>query len=423
MKKMFFILSLCNRGTLFLYILFLLCSKTSFGQIYVDNERPRLTSSMRPLCLVEYKIGKDGYYHPENYSDPQVIMADDYQKTIKGKEHFFCYSKDAKRYYFYNENMIGYYFTTDNKKEKELISTLKKHNVKNINVKEFPSYFEEVKKQMDDYYNKKNDSIAEVKKKLREQQIQDSIASVQKKFEELDEYRKEHDWHELDLGEGVLMRCRFCDELHRNQNLYVISINSDTIYYLREEPVLVMLGKVHNAIHFNEITNELRKNKKFTEYVEIWRDSIANNNDILSNLDVAKINLIRYLQFKDEITKVAPYGYIKDWGWYLNSANGIESHFSFFNTFNKTIKYVDFYFSVFNAVGDRCALKYSKSPIGNVRGVGPVEPFESGSWSWDRATHYTSGDASEMRINKLVITYMDGTTKTILSNSIVYDGN
>ena len=66
-------------------------------------------------------------------------------------------------------------------------------------------------------------------------------------------------------------------------------------------------------------------------------------------------------------------------------------------------------------------MKYNKSYIGNVRGVGPVEQFDSGSWNWDRATHYTSSDASEMRIVKLVITYMDGTTKTIPRESIIYD--
>lgn len=59
--------------------------------------------------------------------------------------------------------------------------------------------------------------------------------------------------------------------------------------------------------------------------------------------------------------------------------------------------------------------------MGNVRGVGPVEPFDSGSWAWDRATHYTSADASEMRIVKMVITYMDGTKKTIPNSSIIYD--
>lgn len=46
---------------------------------------------------------------------------------------------------------------------------------------------------------------------------------------------------------------------------------------------------------------------------------------------------------------------------------------------------------------------------------------KSGWWNWDRATHYTSGDASEMRIVKLVIIYMDGTIKTLPNSFIIYE--
>ena len=89
--------------------------------------------------------------------------------------------------------------------------------------------------------------------------------------------------------------------------------------------------------------------------------------------------------------------------------------------YDKSIKYVDFYFSLYNAVGDKCYLKYSKSYTGSVRGVGPVESDCSGSWTWDRATHYTTADASEMRIVKIVITYMDKTVKTLIGNAIKFN--
>jgi hypothetical protein len=73
---------------------------------------------------------------------------------------------------------------------------------------------------------------------------------------------------------------------------------------------------------------------------------------------------------------------------------------------------------LYNDVGDKCFLKYNKSYTGSVRGVGPVETDRSASWNWDRATHYTSADASEMRIVKIVITYMDKTVKTLTGNAI-----
>lgn len=53
--------------------------------------------------------------------------------------------------------------------------------------------------------------------------------------------------------------------------------------------------------------------------------------------------------------------------------------------------------------------------------IGPVESFQAGSWNWDKATHYTSGDASEMKIVKVVITYMDKTTKVLTGNALIIE--
>ena len=199
-----------------------------------------------------------------------------------------------------------------------------------------------------------------------------------------------------------------------------MSLSSDTIYYIRKEPDIVKLGQVFQKIHYAEISESLKKDKKFREYVEIWKDSIALYNQV-SNLNALELNVYRYLEFKESIRKIAPYGYIESWGWNLNYADGVEPYFHFYNTSEKTIKYVDFYFSLYNDVGDRCLLKYNKSYTGSVRGVGPVETDCTGEWSWSRATHYTSADATEMRITKIVITYMDKTTRTLTGNAILYE--
>ena len=181
-----------------------------------------------------------------------------------------------------------------------------------------------------------------------------------------------------------------------------------------------MLGKSLVGIHYAEINDVLKQNKKFKEYLEIWHDSLALHNEF-TNDGAKTINLHTYIGFKSDILKEAPYGYVGNWGWNLNSADGVEPYFSFYNTSEKTIKYVDFYFTLYNAVGDKCYLRYNKSYTGNVRGVGPVEPGSSGSWEWDRATHYTSADASEMKITKIVITFMDKTVKTLVGNAIKYE--
>ena len=53
------------------------------------------------------------------------------------------------------------------------------------------------------------------------------------------------------------------------------------------------------------------------------------------------------------------------------------------------------------------------SNTGHLRCVGPIEQYDSGTWSWD-AVYYTTGDASNLYFTKFVITYMDNTKYTLI---------
>ena len=390
------------------------------GQIYEIPKRASISSSLKLYCLGIYKKGADNYFYYEPYSPERIMPSTNYVSTSKGNERYFCYSKKAKRYYLHTDNIIGYYIPSDNYVEKTLLDAMKENNVKKIDLIEASHEIDNVLRQMDDNYKKKNDSIDEQKRKQREKQIQDSIAAEQKKELEMEDYRKTHNWRDLEMSRSYNIQCDFCvDKSHNQKDYRVISISSDTIYYFLDKAEYNILGIDYVGIHYSALTSSFKSDKKFIDYINTWRDSIANNS--FSNQAAVVFNLIQYNEFKDKVCKAAPNGFIQNWGWNLNSADGIEPYFKYFNTSKKTIKYVDFYFSVFNAVGDKCYLKYDRSYVGKVRGVGPVEPFDAGSWNWDRATHYTSGDASEMRIIKLVVTYMDGTVKTIPRDAIVYD--
>lgn len=407
----------------FLILLTLTMSSLSvFGQIYEIPKRTMVHPTMNLYCYGRYKIGPDGYYQLESYDKARSMSASNYFSTSKGNERYFCYSKEDKMYFFYTDNIIGFYNPSNDFWEKNLRKALKDSKVRKINIDELPNLLSNVINEMNIIYEKKNDSIAEVKRLERNKFIQDSIANEKKRQVEQGEYRKTHDWRDLTMSRTYGLKCEFCDEYHYLKNYRVMLLNADTLYYFLEKPDITYLGINHVDIHYSTLTWDFKNDSKFKEYVNIWHDSIDNNNNF-SKQDAALFNLIQYNEFRDKVSSTAPSGFLQRWGWKLNSAQGIEPFFTFFNSSKKTIKYVDFYFSMFNAVGDRCYLKYERSYIGNVRGVGPVEPFEPGSWNWDRATHYTSGDAYEMRIVKLVITYMDRTTKTIPNSSIIYDNN
>ena len=115
-----------------------------------------------------------------------------------------------------------------------------------------------------------------------------------------------------------------------------------------------------------------------------------------------------------EIGETFKHGFINSWSWSTNFVNGINFKINYTNTNSKTIKYIDIYFIVKNPVGDICRISYNNgSNTGHLRCVGPIEQYDSGTWSWD-AVYYTTGDASNLHFTKFVITYMDNTKYTLI---------
>jgi len=386
------------------------------GQIYEREKPSHITLQHRVCFWGRFELNKEGLYQYKEYDD-NVVTSDDYNNLSDGNECFFGYDINYNRYYFYTNNLIGYYSPTQLVDTKDFKKKIIENKVPIYSYEDVPQIKSIARNILEKIYKEKNDSIIEARRAAKEKERE---KDMRRKTEELADYRKIHSWHDLCLDYVVSINCSFCNLEHFERQFFVLSLSSDTIYYLQETPTIMMLGKTHSAIHYAKISDALKEDKKFKEYLEVWHDSLALNNE-LTNDRARNINLYNYIKFKSDIVKEAPYGFVGDWGWNLNSADGVEPHFSFINTSGKTIKYIDFYFNLYNAVGDRCYLKYDKSYTGHIRGVGPVEPFYPGSWEWDRATHYTSADASEMRITKIVITYMDKSIKTLIGNAIKYE--
>ena len=408
----------------FIIIVFFLMSTLHIqevkGQIFETSERPLLNTKDGTYFIGLFKQSNDGTWNYKDYGNGCIMTSIDYFNYSRGNEHFFCYDKKNSNYYYYTDNVIGYYNITSQLSIHKIEKVLKENNVPKVSTEIIPEMLTEVANAMKELYNKKNDSIYEERRLAREQYIKDSIEVVKRRDLQKIEYRSNHKWNDLSMSKIYGLKCDFCNSTHYMKDYWVLSINADTLFYLLDKPEMSHLGITHTGIHYSTLTTDFKIDYQFKNYVDIWQDSIANNNK-LSKQTAIVVNLIQYNEFKDKIHSAAPYGFIQDYGWELNTAQGIEPFFSFFNSSKKVIKYVDLYYSIFNAVGDKCFLKFGRSYIGNIRGVGPVEPFDVGSWKWERATDYTSADASQMKIVKLVITYMDGTVKTIPNSSIIYD--
>lgn len=393
------------------------------GQEYIRTADSPFDPFHSVFLIYKYTIGEDGLYHYSEGTPNVLLTYKQYKEDLIGVEHFFCYDKKDDSFYFYTDNAIACYHPMQNDYIEGMKREMKAHKIKNVKEDEIDEMISPIQQRMDLYYRQKNDSLLAVFKIQQEQKRRDSLeAEIRNKEQEAERrstYRATHSWHDMHLKKNSFLHCKGCNEIHVEKDFYVVSLSSDTIYFLLSNKEISLLGQKYSEIHYAEMSPGLKKDAGFQDYISIWQDSLANNNR-MSNDQATRMNMLLFSDFTRKIKEIAPWGFIANWGWHLNTAYGIEPYFSYFNTTAKVIKYVDFFFNIYNPVGDKCFLRYENSYTGSVRGVGPVDSFKSSSWNWERATHYTSGDASELKIIKLVITFMDGTKKVLTGNMIKY---
>lgn len=355
------------------------------------------------IAIVLYKKGNAGYFHKTENLKQDVL----YVNSIK---RYYAYDKKNKK--LYAETQEGNFVI---ELEESYAKYYKKaDDIPSMNEEDIYDVVLSVNKKLEAHFEAEN---VKLKNSLF---VKDSLEQIEKQKVKREQYRNNNSWRELKFSVPHNVQCEICRDNHNLEQVNILSLVEDTMYYSFDNPDLEILDNKMYGIHYSILPYDAQRDINFRDHIEIWNDSIASHTK-MTNIQAIQQALDKIDSFKKAVKRKTPYGFIKDWGWKLNSVDGVEPYFAFYNTSDKTIKYVDFYFSLFNAVGDRCLLKYAKSYVGNIRGVGPVESFQAGSWNWDKATHYTSGDASEMKIVKVVITYMDKTTKVLTGNALIIE--
>ncbi len=85
-------------------------------------------------------------------------------------------------------------------------------------------------------------------------------------------------------------------------------------------------------------------------------------------------------------------------------------HFDIYNCFSKTIKYVEFTMTNYNAVGD-----VQKDDLGRssrtVKGIGPIEPEDGGRYSWDDIFWDDRDVIDKTKLTNVKFIFIDGTVK------------
>lgn len=118
-----------------------------------------------------------------------------------------------------------------------------------------------------------------------------------------------------------------------------------------------------------------------------------------------------------KVREVAPHGYITKWSWSRNSVDGISPKVEFYNASNKTIKYITFYYTFDNAVGDPCYGLTVKKLI-PFSCIGPVEEGCTDSWDADGDPVDYVANAETGKIVKCKIEYMDGTSYVLIKELV-----
>lgn len=146
-----------------------------------------------------------------------------------------------------------------------------------------------------------------------------------------------------------------------------------------------------------------KREKEIADSIEIREKFVADSIAEIQRIDKIK-NSIRLTSY-----------YLSS----ANSAGGRDVHFNYQNLSDKTIKYLSFKVSFYNAVGDPAFCEIRDRCTFTGRDTGPIKPNGYGSDGyWDCVIY--NYQAKKMELNQIEIEYMDGSTLRIGEGDLKY---
>jgi hypothetical protein len=383
------------------YLLFALL--LSF-QLVINAQNYYLSSSLSRKALVYYYEDKNGFY----YKKENILV-----EGIAPIVSFYGYNKKTHELYVETTCancivVVNEYIHKQLKKDK---------NIPQLKPEELSVLANAVNKKLAEKFEQKNKNrqkqIDDAREKAKRDSIrkaqEDSLRLVAEKNKETT-YRNNHKWYKIPAKKKYIY-CNLCEKnIECSDSIFCYSITNDTIYWNGYEDG--RMGMYISQIHAGKLPNELMKDDGFVYHRKVFNDSLTTRIP-MTMFYAADHNYKEYTNYLDKLRQKAPNGLFLNWGWNDEYSN-ITFHFEYLNTNKKTIKYIEVFFVVTNDVGD-------VRKTGSFRGTGPVEEWISANWSWEHSPYYVAGDASNMNITKVIITYTNGTKVTIPKNKLCFD--
>lgn len=388
----------------------------------------KLISILLLFSIAMYCNGQDKVaYRFDKYNSKSITAIVNFQaigmgffKKETNKTYSELYIKRIKRYYAYDKKNQGLYVeTAEGNFLIELNSKYAKYykqNVTNLKGQELDDAVAAVSKSIVDYYEAKNieaqkaldDERERVKKEKLRIEREDSIKKV-RDLEAREVYKKKHKYTDIPVKKGTLY-CDFCKKsVEIDDTITCYAANDNKMVWF--DMLQGELGLDYFHAHQGDISSTLKGYEPFKYHYEVFKDSLNAHYNAQLSEELDLLNTRYFLEHMVEIQKKAPHGYFESWSW-DKDYSFITFSCTYVNTNKKTIKYIEVFWKALNDVGD-------VRKTGSFKGTGPVESWQSGSWSWDYSHYYVAGDTSKMRLTKVIITYMDGSKVVIPQAKIV----
>lgn len=371
--------------------------------VFVVKAQFTSSNSFMRKAIVSYQRDDKGYY--QKVTDKTLDIVDDIVTS-------YAYNKDTQTLYVLTSNCNSAIIL--NKDYAKIFKKMKM--IPHLDDEKLEEAIQNANNKLDDKYTKLNILWAKHLKDSIDKARADSIEMAKqyklkaaKHNKELEDYRKNHLWNLAPI-KGYELPCALCDEKYTGDTVWCTSIKNDSIFYVNKNNG--KLGLSYMTLHACKIPDDLAKDPEFLYHYEAYKDSLSKDT-IFNSSNIADINSIQYLKYIKQLKHIAPYGYFESWGW-DNEYSMVTFNFEYTNTYVKTIRYIDVYFKITNDVDD-------VRLTGCFRGTGPLKQFVSATWKWDSSSYFTSGDASNMSISKVIITYMNGTKKVLTGRLLQFN--
>ena len=248
-------------------------------------------------------------------------------------------------------------------------------------------------------------SEADVQEEKNRQDEEERRRVEQERRDSIDDYipiiarSKYHDsdWNEMIDSLGM-----------DNHHVYAIIDNKAYAYNWKEKTVSLDSLVFDEEGRYQFLLRRGNKGLDIRKQIAFQQDSImqlevAHYLDSLRNLNqIAENNFYNELNRRQIFILKELYSY---------SDYKFGKKFTFYNCFNKRIKYVNITLTAYNAVGDIQRDDIGRSSA-KIRGIGPIEKGNIASYDWDELFWDDNNIINKVLITNITFTFFDGTTKS-----------